>query len=222
MLLNAIGALLPTAVGVALSPIPIIAVVVVLTTSKARTNGPAFAIGWVAGLVVVATVVLLVAGSTSTSTTDDGASTLKVAIGILFLVMARRQWAKRPAPGQEAEMPKWLATVDELTPPKALVLGAALSGINPKNLALTAAAAATIAQAELTGLQDAEAIAIFVILGSVTVVGPVLAYLVKADAAAPKLANLKVFMAGHSNVIMMVVLLVLGAKFLGEGLALFN
>ena len=38
---EAIGQSLPLAIGVALSPIPIIAVVLMLTTPRARANGPA-------------------------------------------------------------------------------------------------------------------------------------------------------------------------------------
>lgn len=36
----------------ALSPLPIIAVVLMLTTPQARVNGPAFVAGWLAGLAV--------------------------------------------------------------------------------------------------------------------------------------------------------------------------
>jgi hypothetical protein len=43
---EAIGQSLPLAIGVALSPIPIIAVVLMLTTPRARSNGPAFVVGW--------------------------------------------------------------------------------------------------------------------------------------------------------------------------------
>jgi hypothetical protein len=41
VLSRAIGDLLPSAVGVALSPIPIIAVILILATPRARSNGPA-------------------------------------------------------------------------------------------------------------------------------------------------------------------------------------
>jgi hypothetical protein len=44
---EAIGQSLPFAVGVGLSPIPIIAVVLMLATPRARVNGPAFLAGWV-------------------------------------------------------------------------------------------------------------------------------------------------------------------------------
>jgi hypothetical protein len=91
--------------------------------------------------------------------------------------------------------------------------------VNPKNLALTLAAAATIAQAGLDGGQSAIAVAVFVVLGSVTVAGPVLAYLVAPARAGSALESIKAFMSAHNAVIMMVVLLVLGAKLIGAGLA---
>jgi threonine/homoserine/homoserine lactone efflux protein len=205
---------------VALSPVPIIAVILMLGTPRARSNGTAFAIGWVLGLVVVSAIVLAVAGGAD----DDGSSTstavdwVKVAIGVLFLVMALKQWQARPRPGQEAAMPKWMATIDSFTAGKSFGLGALLSGVNPKNLALTAAAAATIAQNGLSGGDAALAVGVFVVIGSLTVAGPVLFYLVASDRAAGPLASIKEFMGEHNAVIMMVVLLVLGAKVLGQGL----
>jgi Sap, sulfolipid-1-addressing protein len=54
----AIGQSLPLAIGVALSPISIVAVVLLLTTPRARANGPAFLLG----LGVVGAVVLALAG----------------------------------------------------------------------------------------------------------------------------------------------------------------
>jgi len=221
MLTQAIGDLLPSAMGVALSPVPIISVILMLGTPRARSNGPAFAGGWVAGLVIVSVIVLLVTGDASDpdSSTTTGVNWVQVAVGVLFLAMAAKQWKSRPKKGEEAEIPKWMATIDTFTPAKSLVLGAALSGANPKNLALTASAAASIAQAGLSGADDAIAIAVFVIIGSLTVAGPVIYYVIAADKAAGPLASIKDFMADHNAVIMMVVLLVLGAKILGQGFA---
>ena len=47
MLTQAIGDVLPSAVAIVLSPVPIIAVDLMLGTRRARSNGPAFAIGWI-------------------------------------------------------------------------------------------------------------------------------------------------------------------------------
>ena len=150
MLNDAIGDLLPSALAVALSPIPIIAIVLVLGAPNARMAGAAFAVGWIAGLLSVSVIVVLLVGSGDDPDSDDpGLNWLKIAIGILFLLMAAKQWTKRPKEGEEPEMPSWMATIDTATPPRAALLGAALSGANPKNLALTLAAAASIAEAGL-------------------------------------------------------------------------
>ena len=218
---QAIGDVLPSAVGVALSPVPIIAVILMLGTPRARSNGPAFGLGWVAGLVVVSVIVLAVAGGADD--TDSGTSAavdwIVLGLGAVFLFMAFKQWQARPKPGTEAAVPKWMAAIDRFSAGKSLVLGAALSGANPKNLALTLAASASIARAGLSGGETALAVAIFVVIGSLTVVGPVLFYLVATDRAAGPLSSVKEFMSAHNAVIMMVVLLVLGAKLIGQGIA---
>ena len=115
-------------------------------------------------------------------------------------------------------MPKWMAMIDTFTAGKSVGLGALLSGVNPKNLALTAASAASIAQAGLSTGQSAIAVAVFVLIGSITVAGPVLLYLGATDKATGPLAAIKEFMSAHNAVIMMIVLLVLGAKILGQGI----
>ena len=45
-----IGDILPTAIGVAISPVPIIAVILMLFSAKAKRNGLAFLLGWLGGL----------------------------------------------------------------------------------------------------------------------------------------------------------------------------
>jgi len=84
MVSDAIGDLLPSALAVALSPIPIIAIVLVLGAPNARRAGPAFAVGWVAGLLAVSVVVVLLVGSGDDPDGDDPRlDWLKIAIGIL-------------------------------------------------------------------------------------------------------------------------------------------
>jgi threonine/homoserine/homoserine lactone efflux protein len=224
VLTQAIGNLLPAAVGVALSPIPIVAVVLVLGTARARANGPAFAVGWVAGLVVVSVVVLLVAGGADDpdSTAATSVNWVQVGVGVLFLAMARRQWRARPKEGETPEMPTWMASLDRIHPGRSLLLGVALSAVNPKNLVLTAAGAAAIAQAGLSTGDTVVAVVVFVAVASSTVVGAVLFSLVGGDRASGALSTVKDFMARNNAVIMMVLLLVLGAKLIGDGLGGFG
>jgi hypothetical protein len=138
---------------VAISPVPIIAVILMLFSARARTNGPAFLAGWIVGLAVVGAVVLALSDSGDLSG-DSGPSTaagvVQLILGAPLLLVSLRQWRSRPAPGEEAEMPKWPASVDSLTPVKAASFGLLLSGVNPRNLLLAVGAAVTIGQAGLS------------------------------------------------------------------------
>ena len=90
--------------------------------------------------------------------------------------------------------------------------------MNPKNLALTVAAAATIAQSDISGGQEAAALVVFIVLGSLTILAPLAVYFLMSDRATTLLDGLKGFMAVHNAAIMAVLLLVLGAKLIGDAI----
>lgn len=217
----AIGDILPLAVGVAISPVPIIAIVLILGTPRARSNGPAFAVGWLAGLSIAGGIFLAVASGRAQEDGDGPetwVSVVKLIFGVLFVLLAGRIWHGRPRAGQEAEMPKWMRAIDRFTAVRSLVFGVILSALNPKNLALTIAAAAAIAE---TGVSDGESIvvlAVFILIGSLTILAPVVLYLAMGARAASILTGLKTWMAAHNAAIMTVLLLVLGAKLIGDAI----
>lgn len=222
---QAIGDILPLALAVAISPIPIIAIVLTLGTPRARSNGIAFTLGWIAGLTIVGTVMLLVSSGNATQSSGAPAtwtSVLKLLFGALFLALAVHSWRGRPKRGEDAEMPRWMAAIDTFTLAKMLGLGALLSGLNPKNLALTVAAAATIAQADISGGQQAGALVVFILIGSLTILTPVVIYFAMGTEAKAILDELKGFMAAHNAAIMTVLFLVLGAKLIGEAISGFS
>ena len=102
-----ISEVLPFAIGVAISPIPIIAVILMLFSQRAKVNGPVFLLGWVIGLSAAVAVVYAIANAAnaaSDSTASDSVSWIKVGLGVVLLGAARRNWAKRPAPGADAVM----------------------------------------------------------------------------------------------------------------------
>jgi threonine/homoserine/homoserine lactone efflux protein len=215
----AIGEILPLAIGVAISPVPIIAIVLMLGTPRARSNGLAFALGWLAGLTIVGGALLTLASGNSQEN-DGGPETwvsiVKLVLGVLFLLLAARTWRSRPKAGQEAAMPKWMQAIDTFTTGRSLVFGVLLSGVNPKNLALTIAAATTIAQTGISGGESAGALIVFILIGSLSILTPVFIYFALGTRAAVILDELKDWMAGHNAAIMTVLLLVLGAKLIGD------
>jgi len=149
-------------------------------------------------------------------------STLSYAIhlllGLLLLFLAVRNWQKRPKEGETPEMPQWMATVDSFTAGRAFGLSALLAGANPKNLALALAAALSIAQAGLSGAQPWIALAVFVLLASISVATPVLYYLIAGQSAEKLLNNWKAWLTANNATVMFVILLVLGVKLVGDGL----
>jgi hypothetical protein len=218
-----IGEVLGLAIGIAISPVPIIALILMLLTPKARTNGLAFLIGWVLGLVVVGTIALFVAGSAGVSTSSGastGADTFKLVLGLLFLVLAVRQWRGRPAPGTEAPMPKWMRSLDAFTPGRSFGVAAVLSGVNPKNLVLNLAAAATVAQAGLSGAQQAVVLAVFVVIASLGIIAPYVVYVAMGDRAVDMLDGWKAWLVANDAAVMAVLFLIFGFVLIGKGLAL--
>lgn len=149
---------------------------------------------------------------------DSGTSTLvdwlKIGLGVLLLRLAKRNWDERSDP----TLPKWMDALQAIRPPRAFVLGAALSGVNPKNLALTIAGAGTIAQAGLSAGGDVAAVAIFVLVASVSIAVPVIGYLALGERAESALAAGRSWMADNNATIMMVVCVVLAAKLIGAGI----
>jgi Sap, sulfolipid-1-addressing protein len=222
MMGQAIGGSLPLAVGIALSPISIIAVVLMLTSQKARVNGPVFVAGWLIGLGIVGAIVLAIAGPGGASQSGSPAtwlSWLKIVLGILLLLVAARQFRSRPHGGEAPPSPKWMATIDKTGPPAAFGLAAAMSGANPKNLLLAVAGAAAIAQTGISGGQQALAYLVFAVIGTLGVGIPVVLYFALGDRSAKLLTQLKDWMTEHNAVIMTVLCLIIGVKLIGDAIA---
>jgi hypothetical protein len=214
--------MLPMAIGVAISPVPIIAVILMLFTQRAKPNSVAFLGGWVLGLAIVGSIVLIVA-SIGEFDPDSGESTaaaaIRLALGLLFLAIAVKQWKGRPKHGDEPKIPKWMAAIESFTPLKALGLAALLSGVNPKNLALTLAAAVTIAQVEISTSEAAISLVVFIIIASLSVAAPVLIYLTMGEKASKTLDGWKTWLITNNATVMFVLLLVLGVVLVGKGIS---
>ncbi len=217
----ATGEILPLAVGVAISPIPIIAVVLMLSTPKGKGNGLAFLLGWLVGLGLVGAIVLLVADPAGAS--DDSGPAIWVGwlvlvLGLVAVLIGIRSWSGRPRGDEEPAMPKWMAAVDQFTPGKSLGLGFLLAALNPKNLTLTLAAAAAIATAGLSSTDQYIVLAVFVLIGTVGLAVPIGIYFLGGDQAAETLAELRHWLAINNATIMAVLMVVIGAKLVGSGM----
>ena len=216
-----ISEVLTFAIGVAISPIPIIAVILMLFSRRARVNGPVFLLGWALALAVVSTAVYLLADQsspTTSSSANDSISWGKIVLGVLLLLLAVRDWRNRPTRDAQPEMPKWMAGVDTLSPAKAFGLGLLLAGVNPKNLILTLGSAVGLAQLNLSTTDVVVSLIVFVALASLTIAGPVVYYLLGGEKAKTELDELKGWLAAHNAAVMAVLFLVFGVDLIAKGI----
>jgi hypothetical protein len=216
----AIGEILGFAVGVAISPVPVIAVILMLFTNKATANSLSFLAGWIAGLAIAGGVVLALGleGSDGEESTTSG--WIKIALAFLLFALAWKQWSSRPRDGEEPKMPGWMSAIDSFTAAKAGGLGLVLSGVNPKNLGLTIVAMTTVSSAGLSTGQEIGTLAVFVALASLTVAAPVAINIAMGSKATGTLNSMKEWLTANNNTVMMVLFIVLGAKVLGDGISI--
>jgi hypothetical protein len=218
---SVLGALLPLAVVVALSPVPIVAVILMLLAPRAGGTGVGFLLGWVVGIAGVTTGVLLLTGS------DPGgrggppsvASWIELVVGASLLLLAARQWWSRPAPGEEPILPGWLAVLDRLTAVRAGGLGLVLSALNPKALLVCVAAGAAIAGGGLSGGEATWSVLLFTAIAASTVAAPVLVYVIGRKRMAGPLDSLRRWVTAHSAAITATLLFVIGVVLVGQGLS---
>ncbi len=216
----AIGAILASAVGVAISPVPVIAVILMLFSGAATRNSLSFLFGWLLGLTAAGLIVLGIGFAESDDGPTTAAGVVKVLIGALFLALGVRQWRSRPSPGEAADVPAWMATIDDFSAGKSFGIGVLLSAVNPKNLGLTIAAATTITASGLSTGEELTVLAVFVVIASSTVAIPVVVNLVAGERAAPTLDSMKEWLIANNATVMGVLFVVLGAKVLGDGIAI--
>ena len=216
----AIGQILGFAVAVAISPVPIIAVILMLFSKKATVNSVSFLLGWVLGLLGAGLIVLALGLTASEGGPSTASGWIKIALGALFLALAVKQWNSRPKQGEEATTPAWMSAIDGFTAIKSFGIAVLLSAVNPKNLGLTIAAAASISAAGLSGGDEVIVLVVFVLIASVGVAVPVLMNLILGSKAEHTLTEMKEWLIDNNATVMSVLFVVIGAKLLGDGISI--
>ncbi len=151
-MLSALGQLLPIAVAVAVSSVPITATILILLSPKRNRSAIPFLIGWVVGMAAVV-VVAATRGqrpprSDPLRAPQKAIGIAQIIVGLALLVVAVMAW-RRAARAPADKGSRWLDRVDRMGPAAALGLAVALN-LRPKGLLLGAAAGLSIAGASLT------------------------------------------------------------------------
>lgn len=215
---EAIQGVIPPALGVAISPVPILAVLLMLLSDRELPNALAFLVGWTLALALL-TAVVWRAGVGDPGEPSAGLSVARMVAGLVLLATAAGQWRARPRGGGTAEPPRWMERVLAIGPPAAFGLGVVLVVLNAKEVSLTLAAAAEIGEAGVSGAAGLAALAVYVGVSSLTVALPVLAAVTAGERVVPLLHRWRGRLERHGPLAVALLCLGLGGLLLAEGIA---
>ncbi|MDZ8171540.1 GAP family protein [Microbacterium xanthum] len=213
-----IAGLLAVAVAVAISPLSIVAVIIMATSGKGRTNGSAFIAGSSAFMIGFLLTLVLLGRTAEADDAESGAhiavDVVEILLGCALLGLAVLQWRRR----SRTTHPAWLRGIDEMTIPKAFLLGVLLAGpLSPKDLPLLVAAGGQISQASLAAAEIAAVILVFVLISLSAVAVPWLVSVIAPGGVERRLSGARQWLLTNHSTIMTVLFLVLGAKLIGSG-----
>jgi hypothetical protein len=207
--------LIPIAVGMLISPLPIVAIVAILLSTRGRTAAPAYVGTFVlVGLAFTVIGALTTAGAGS-SASSPGSKIVVLVLTILltvgFAVLAFVSWFTRPKRGAAPKTPGWLAAVDTITPARAAVLGLVMAVTNTKNIPLQLKAGSIIGDAHLDLVLAGLLCLGFVIAGSLALILPTILAATRSTAIVHGLERLKAEMIAHNAMIMTALFAILAA-----------
>lgn len=214
-----VAAIIPYATAVALSPMPVAALILMLLSKKAKANSVAFTIGWIVGLAAlvffVKYLVAIFAGDVHRTTGFSVEVLIHYVLGIILILFAIKEWKMRPKKGQTPKMPKWMGAIATFTPVKALIIGFLLATLNLKNTPMGITVGAVISDA---GSHAMTVLIVYLILASSTITIPTVGFLLFGKKLERTLESLRSWLVSNNATIMFILFLVLGVVLLSKAL----
>jgi threonine/homoserine/homoserine lactone efflux protein len=217
-----LGEILPLVIVVAISPINIVASILLLFSKRPIANASSYLAGFVVGVAAVITGLTALADAIGLDPGSDrsrGASALLVALGLFLLVVATRKFIHRPGSDEEPDQPKWMKGMSTFSAGGSFLVGLSIGALNPKNIAVAVASGVVVAGAELPAGQQTLIIVIYTVLVSLGVAAPIVTALVLGDRSERVLTTWRDWLDRNNGTVMAVVYLFFGVIVLGKGIA---
>jgi hypothetical protein len=216
---SVLGELLGTGVAAALSPLAVVAVVLLLASKAPVRNGTAFFFGWTVTSMVMVMVVIATGIGISPEKSDRGGGWVTLALGVFMLAFAAVTWRGRPRPGAEPRTPAWMTSLKDASIAGSFGLGVVLQLTNVKNLPINAASALMIVGANLQTANQWIAVGFYAVIGALGVLIPLLFFVTARERSEKALNSLRVWLIRHNATIMTLMFLVMGVQTVGKGIS---
>ena len=219
---SAIGGSIGYALAIAVSPIPIAALILTLLSVRPRAGSIAFTVGWVAGIGSVVAIAIITPFFDAGDDPSDRRGWIRLSIGVILLLAAVQRWRTRPGQDVEPPTPPLMRAIDGAGGFGVLGIGFALAAFNPKDMVLAAAGGVEIGSADLSGGATLAAHAIFTTVAASTALVPVAIYLVAGRRIDPHLHRSRAWLIRHNAKVMAAVLAAVGAVFIFEAVEILS
>jgi hypothetical protein len=216
-----IGETLPLGLGIALNPIAIVVVIVILGTVETPKNGIAFAFGWISGLTILLALTSLLMQERAAADPESTRTMVyvtKIVFGLILIFAALWGLRRRPRGENELKTRRWTRLINEGGVARSFGLGLFLSDFSLKNLTLIAAAGTVIGQAGLGDRGVAVAVGIFVVICTIGILVPLVVRLFGDERGDRLLAVWRVWLERNMAAITAVVMILLAANLIGQGI----
>ena len=202
-----------------MSPIPILALVVILTATKDTKNGPAFLLGWMLGLFIVGILVFLYpVNQTENGTPTFLAGLIRIILGFILLMLAIRKLLKQHYSDKQVKVPKLITRLEKVGIFKSAMAGFIFSAIYPKNLVLSIGGAVVIDRVVSIFAMQVISLLVFTTLASLSIASPIVVSLLKKQKSEIMLAQLRSWLVKNNAIIIIILLLIFGVLLIGRGL----
>jgi hypothetical protein len=220
-MLQALGHILPIAVAVAISSVPITATILILLSPKRNQAAVPFLVGWVLGIVLVVTIFTIFASalpSPKLRQPDVIAAVGEILVGVAMLVFAFITWRRSRNKPPSTTEPAYLRAIATFGALPAFGIALALN-FRPKGLLLAIAAGLALHTANLDAAGDTVLIAIYTVIGASTVAGPIIVTLASPVKMQPRLVSARAWISKNNKIVTVLIMVMIGVVIIGTGLS---
>jgi Sap, sulfolipid-1-addressing protein len=203
---------------IAFDPIPLTTFMIVLPSARGVRNGAAFVAGWLVSLAVVVAATVLATGNNPPRAHTAPASTalaIRIAIGVVLVAAAIRQWRRMRRPKTPKKTPKWQEHVDHMSVWFAMGLAPVV-----QPWVLIGAGAATVVEARLSNWASDLTLAAFCVLASASYLGLEIYAALRPAQSQASLARFRTWIDSHTDQLIIAGSLIVGFWLIGKSIYL--
>lgn len=216
--LEAIGATFTFAVGIMVSPLPIIALIIVLMGKKAVSGGFTFVVGWILSVMALIYIAIALGQQFQNTQPNRLEGLIQVALGVFFVYYAFKQFAISYRTRKNPTLPKWMEGITSLSLLKLFGLAVLLNLSNVKNIPLAAQAVNAVRTIQLSVPEQWITAFIFALITSLPMLVPAVWVAFGGERAQSTMSHAKNFLVKYNHLVMGGLFLMMGSQAVGGGL----